>query len=86
MAIDAVPHHLAHEPADFVKTGYTVELRHAKRHIVAMSLVDQVTVFLDVGLATARRNVRILRHPLHENLKVTRAASADRDPSLQTYA
>src|SRR4051812_16266505 len=35
VAVDAVPHHLAHEAADLLEAGDPIEFGHADRHLVA---------------------------------------------------
>ena len=72
MAIDAVPHHLAHEAADPLETGDAIELDHAKRRVVAMTFVDQLPAFLDIRLAATARDAAISRHALHQNLEIAR--------------
>src|SRR5262249_10375831 len=72
MSIDAVPHHLAHEATDRLEAGDPIELDHAKRHVVAVTLVDQLPVFLDIGLPAAGRDAWISRHALHQNLEIAR--------------
>ena len=34
VAVDAVPHHLAHEATDVLETGDAIELGHPDRHFV----------------------------------------------------
>src|SRR5271165_4578608 len=41
VAVDAVPHHLAHEAADLLEAGDPVELGHADRHLVPADLRHQ---------------------------------------------
>src|SRR5262252_3223582 len=70
MAIDSVPHHLAHEPADRLEACHPVELGHPKRSVVAVSFIDQPAALLEVRLAAAGRNSRIRSHLRHQNLEI----------------
>jgi hypothetical protein len=40
MAIDTVPHDFPDETADLLESFHPIELRHPKRGIIAMALVD----------------------------------------------
>src|SRR5579862_4343841 len=44
MAINSIPHQLAHEPADLLKTFRTVEFHHADGIFIAAFLVDLPTI------------------------------------------
>ena len=49
VAVDAVPHHLTHEAADFLEAVDPIEFGHADRHLVAADLGHQLA-----GLADGR--------------------------------
>src|SRR5262252_6598480 len=72
MAVDAVPHDLAHEAADLLEAGDPVELGHAHRHLVPTDLRHQrATLRVDEPrLAGGGPEARIALHPLHQHLEV----------------
>jgi hypothetical protein len=72
VTVDAVPHDLAHEAADLLKAGDSIELGHAHRHLVAADLRHKRTAVRmdEVGLAGSGSDPRIALHPLHQQLEV----------------
>ena len=66
MAVNAVPHHLADEPADLLETFPAVELGHAVGELVAAAFEDEGLVHGDVGLAAGGSQVGIGREPVHQ--------------------
>ena len=72
VAVDAVPHHLAHEAADFLEARDPIELGHADRHLVAADLGHQRAVLRmhEPRLARRRADARIALHPLHQDFEV----------------
>ncbi|MBA7672865.1 hypothetical protein ES703_81052 [subsurface metagenome] len=72
VTVDAVPHHLAYEAADFPETVDAVELGHADRHLVAADFGHQCAGLRmnEPGFARRRADPRIAFHPLHQDLEV----------------
>ena len=80
VAVDAVPHHLSHEPADLAEARDPVELRHAHGHLVAAHLGNQRARagIHEVGLSRGRPDARV-RSPCGPS-GVRSNAGGDRGP------
>ena len=72
MTINAVPHDLPHETADFLEAIDAIELRHPKRRVVAMALMNQPIILMDIRFSAAGGDPGIRIHPLDQYLKVAR--------------
>src|SRR5262245_27634146 len=72
MTVNPIPHHLEHKPTNSLQTRNPVELGHAKRHVVTVPLLNQASIFLDVGFAAASRDARIGGHLFNEYFEVAR--------------
>src|SRR5216683_3638850 len=84
MAVDAVPHQLAHEPADLAEAGRAVELGHPDRVLVPRLLRDEIREIRqrephfrvglpepdEVRLARASPYPRVALHPVHQAREV----------------
>ena len=72
VAVDAIPHDLAHEAADLLEAGNPVELGHAYRHLVPTDFWHQRAALWmnEPGFARGGPNASITLHPLDEQLEV----------------
>src|SRR5271165_2429876 len=72
VAVDAVPHDLAHEAADLFEAGDPIELGHADRHLVTTDFRHQRAALRvdEPRLAGGGPDARIALHPLHQRLEV----------------
>ncbi len=72
VAVDAVPHHLAHDAADLQETADAIELGHPDRHFVPADFGRQRTALRvdEPRLAGGGPDARIALHPLHQQLEV----------------
>src|SRR6266704_395492 len=72
MAIDAVPHDLAHEPANLAEAGHTIEFGHAHRHLVSTDLWDEGAAprMDEPRLAGGGPDARVALHSLHQQLEI----------------
>src|SRR5208282_3635034 len=72
VAVNAVPHDLAHEAADLLKAGYPIKLGHAHRHLVPTDFRHQRAALRvdEPRLAGGGPDARIALHPLHQRLEV----------------
>jgi hypothetical protein len=59
VAVDGVPHDLAHEAADLLETGHAVELGHADAHLVAAIFADEPEAIRNQGLPEQVPSARI---------------------------
>src|SRR6056297_4243188 len=67
VAVDPVPHHLAHETADLVEASDTHEFRRPDRHLVRDVLAYLVTTGGGViSLARTGPDTRVGLHPVHQ--------------------
>src|SRR5271165_2992546 len=68
VAVDAVPHHLAHEAANLLEAGDAIELGHPHRHLVSTDFRHERAALRvkEPRLAGGSPNARIALHPLHE--------------------
>src|SRR5260370_1125020 len=68
VAVDAVPHDLAHKAAGLLEAGDTVELSHAHRHLVPTDLRHQRAALRveEPRLAGGRPDTRVALIPLHK--------------------
>jgi hypothetical protein len=72
VAIDGVPHDLADKTTNRLKTGYAVEFRHARRHLIAAPFRHELAVHAHVGLARTGADARVLPHPVDQRLEIPR--------------
>ena len=72
VAVDAVPHDLAHEATDLLEARDPIELGHAHRHLVPADLLHQSAAqrIDEPWPAGGGPDARIALHPLHQELEV----------------
>jgi hypothetical protein len=70
VTVDGIPHDLTYETTNRLKTGYTVEFRHAHRHLVAAPLGHEAPVHAHIGLARSRADARVFGHPRDQDLEI----------------
>ena len=78
MAINAIPHHFAYESADRLETIDAIELGHPKRSVVAVTLINQLTVFYDVRFSAAGGYAWVPIHSINQDFEIAR-----RKPQIQ---
>ena len=74
VAVDAIPHDLAHKAPDLLEAVHAIEFGHAHRHLVAADLRNQgVALRVDEpGLAGCGPDARVALHPLHQSFEIAR--------------
>src|SRR5262245_55845235 len=71
VAVDAIPHSLAHETADRLEALAAIQLGHPRGHLVADRLGDEPAVAIGmVRLAAAGAEARLLLHALDQRREV----------------
>src|SRR5262249_4415925 len=73
VAVDAVPHHLAHKAADLFEAGDAIKLGHADRHLIPTEFWHQCAALRvdEPRLAGGGPDSGIALHSLHQQLEIS---------------